>query len=44
MCRDEGVYAGSSGPLPPTAAAPLKTLMNLTTSVDTLAFSPDTQV
>lgn len=31
-------------PLAAAAATPLKALMNLTTSVDNLAFSPDTQV
>jgi hypothetical protein len=30
-------------PLPAAANAPLRTLMNLTTSVDSLVFSPDTQ-
>ena len=43
-CRDQGLHVGSSGPLLPTASSPVKTLMNLTTLVDTLAFSPDTQV
>ncbi|CAK0782784.1 hypothetical protein CVIRNUC_005979 [Coccomyxa viridis] len=42
--RDQGLHVGSSGPLLPTASSPAKTLMNLTTSVDTLAFSPDTQI
>lgn len=42
--RDQSAQLAASGPLLPTASAPLKTLMNLTTSVDTLAFSPDTQV
>ena len=42
--RDQGLHVGSSGPLLPTASSPVKTLMNLTTSVDTLVFSPDTQV
>ncbi len=28
----------------PASVSPLKTLMNLTTSVDNLAFNPDTQV
>jgi hypothetical protein len=31
-------------PALPRAAVPVKTLMNLTTSIDSLAFSPDTQV
>ena len=44
VCRDQGLHVGSSGPLLPTASSPAKTLMNLTTSIDTLAFSPDTQV
>ena len=44
LCREQRTQLASSGPLLPTATSPLKTLMNLTTSVDTLAFSPDTQV
>lgn len=31
-------------PMLPASVSPLKTLMNLTTSVDNLAFNPDTQV
>lgn len=31
-------------PMQASAPAPLKTLMNLTTTIDSLVFSPDTQV
>ena len=43
-CRQRDVIAESLGrPLPANAHSPLKTLMNLTTAVDSLVFSPDTQ-
>lgn len=34
----------TAGPVKPHAGRPLKALMNLTTAVDTLTFSPDSQV
>jgi hypothetical protein len=42
--RQQGLDLGSGHPMLPASASPLKTLMNLTTSVDSLAFNPDTQV
>ena len=36
--------AGVGRPMQASAPAPLKTLMNLTTTIDSLVFSPDTQV
>lgn len=44
MFRQQGLDLGNGHPMLPASASPLKTLMNLTTSVDSLAFNPDTQV
>lgn len=44
VCRQQGLNLGSGQPMLPASVLPLKTLMNLTTSVDSLAFNPDTQV
>lgn len=40
----QGFQAEGSHPMLPASLPPLKTLMNLTTSIDNLAFSSDTQV